>query len=467
MMAVAFLFVLPVAGVFAAKGDLDYILPGPGAESPLKITLGKADLVNMPAGVSDVLVADSDIVDVVAVQSDRLYMVGLSVGDTNIIALDARGDVIRRFDVHVQYDLKAIQWLVADLFPNENVRVRAIHDQILLTGTVSNPAVASRITNVVAHYVGDLIDSDEAPDDIISSLLDVRGEQQVMLQVRIVEATRNVGRELGLETSLGGGSSGNTRFSVTPGGGLGLAADAAGTFGLLQDTGVSALGMLDMQLNALESEGRVNVLAEPNLTAVSGEKAGFLAGGEFPVPTGRDQNGNLTIEFREFGVSLNFRPVVLSDERISLQLNTEVSSLDFENSVTLSDVIVPGLDIRRADTTVEVPSGGSLMIAGLLSSEAAQGLTGLPGIGKTPVLGDLLSSKSFQRDETELIVIVTPYLVAPYQETERAEAVEMEDVTAPNPLARAFSNNLMNAFIIREEDEILFKGEHNYGYLLK
>lgn len=434
--------------------------------APLKVKLGKAELVSVPEGVLDVLVADSNVIDVSAVQADKLYVVGLQVGDTNLMALNGSGDVIRKFDIHVEYDLKAIQALIADLFPREDVSVRAIHDQILLTGDVSNPEVASRITNVVGHYVGDLINSNGKADDLISSLLNVRGEQQVMLQVRIVEATRNIGRELGLETGFSGASNSNTRFSVTPGGGLGLNGDAAAAFSLFQDTGLSALGALDLQLNALEEQGRASVLAEPNLTAISGEKAGFLAGGEFPVPTGRDQVGNLTIEFREFGVSLNFKPVVLSEERISLQLNTEVSSLDFDKSVTLSDVVVPGLDIRRADTTVEVPSGGSLMIAGLLSSEAISGMTGLPGVKSTPVIGDLLSSRSFQRDETELIVIVTPYLVKPYKEKERADVVETAAVKKDNPLAVTFSNNVKKNFKIRKKHEFLFEGKQNFGYML-
>jgi len=149
---------------------------------------------------------------------------------------------------------------------------------------------------------------------------------------------------------------------------------------LLVDSGLDGIGQIGIALNALEERNLVNILAEPNLTAVSGEQAGFLAGGEFPVPAGRDQVGNVIIDFREFGVSLNFKPVVLSGERISLQMNTEVSSLDFESAVTLANLQVPGLDIRRAETTVEIPSGGSLMIAGILRSDTLEGMAGLPGI---------------------------------------------------------------------------------------
>src|SRR5690606_18747438 len=183
------------------------------------------------------------------------------------------------------------------------------------------------------------------------------------------------------------------------GAGLALSGDPVAAGRLLFDSGISGIGTIGLFLNALEEENLVNILAEPNLTAVSGEQAGFLAGGEFPVPVGRDSVGNLVIEFREFGVLLDFRPVVMSDKRISLHMNTEVSSLDFDNAIVLSDVTVPGLDVRRAETTVEVPSGGSLMIAGLLQSEAVKGMAGLPGIRNTPVIGDLVSSDSFRRDD--------------------------------------------------------------------
>jgi pilus assembly protein CpaC len=377
----------------------------------------------------------------------------------------------------VRYDLQAIQDFIEQLFPGEDVKVGAIHDQIVLTGTASTPEKSSKIANVVGHYVSDLQDEDKSTDELISNLLEVRGEQQVMLQVKIVEANRSILKELGVETVLNDGDelSTSTIFGNQPpnsvenikdssfalGTDIGLVEDPLAIGRLLADTGIAGIGSIGLFLSALEEENLVNVLAEPNLTAVSGEQAGFLAGGEFPVPVGRDNVGNIVIEFREFGVSLNFRPIVLSDKRISLQMNTEVSSLDFENAVTLADLTVPGLDIRRADTTVEMPSGGSLMIAGLLQSEAVKGMSGLPGIAKTPVLGDLVSSDSFQRNETELVVIVTPYLVEPYAEKERAQPVPEH---ASNPLAKAFSANLIRAFDMKDEE--IFAGSENFGYLL-
>jgi Flp pilus assembly secretin CpaC len=205
---------------------------------------------------------------------------------------------------------------------------------------------------------------------------------------------------------------------------------------MLFNSGFGTIGDIMVKLNALETDGLANVLAEPNLTAVSGEQAGFLAGGEFPIPAGRDQYGNVIIDYKQFGVSLNFKPTVMSEDRISLQLNTEVSSLNEGQGITLSELTVPGLDVRRASTTVEINSGGSLMMAGLLKSGNVKGLSGLPGIKDTPVLGDLVSSKSFQREETELVVIVTPYLVQPFADRVQAKPIaenDLGDLVPPPP----------------------------------
>jgi len=465
----------------STKGDLVSIKAvAKSVDAPLSLTLGKADILNLPDGVSDVLVADPTIVDVQAVQSNRLYAVGLSIGDTNVIILDAKGNVLKRIDIHVTYDLQAIQSMVDKLFPNEQVEVQSIHDQIVLTGRVASPEIAGKVSNLVAHYVSDLQDVEGTIDYLISNLLEVRGEQQVMLQVKIVEAGRSVIKELGVDfkgnnanevavTTLfgatpfenAGGSSGINSMGFGGSSGLTLSQDAIGRASGFFDTNISGLGTLGLFLAALEEENLINVLAEPNLTAVSGQQAGFLAGGEFPIPSGRDQYGNITIEYREFGVSLNFKPIVMSDKRISLQLNTEVSSLDAANGVTLANLVVPGLDIRRAETTIEIPSGGSLMIAGLLQSQTTEGLKGLPGIKDTPVLGDLISSDSFSRDETELVVIVTGYLVESYADKEDSEKFPKKE---KGRLATIFSDNIRKTYKL--EDDQAFVKAGNYGYIV-
>ncbi|MCK5384838.1 MAG: type II and III secretion system protein family protein [Alphaproteobacteria bacterium] len=464
---------------YASKGDLVSLRPSvESVQAPLFLTLGKADILNLPEGVSDVLVANPTIVDVQAVQSNRLYAVGLNIGDTNVIILDAKGNVLKRIDIHVSYDLQAIQSTVEKLFPDEQVKVGCVHDQIILTGIASSPEVAGKISNLVAHYVSDLQDTEGTIDYLISNLLEVRGEQQVMLQVKIIEAERSVIKELGVDFSVNDPDelSVSTLWGATPysniggrgnavglGGasGLTLSQDAVGVASGFLDTNISGIGTLGLFLEALEEENLVNMLAEPNLTAVSGQQAGFLAGGEFPVPSGRDQYGNITIEYREFGVSLNFKPVVMSEKRISLQLNTEVSSLDVANGVTLADLVVPGLDIRRTNTTIEIPSGGSLMIAGLLQSETIEGLKGLPGVKDMPILGDLMSSDSFQREETELVVIVTAYLVEPYAEKQDSEKLPKKK---QGRLATIFSDNIRRTYEL--EDNSMFAKAGVFGYIV-
>lgn len=461
-----------------AAGDAALAQAPKSSGSIAYITLGKAEIIDLGGEVADIMIANPSVVEASAVQASRLYIAGTAVGDTNIIVLDTSGNVLRKLDVHVRYDTKAIQDMINTLYPDENVNVGAIHDQIVLTGRVSTPAVAGKIGDLVGHYVSDLQDKDKTTDELVANLLDVNGEQQVMLRVKILEASRTVLKELGINTSANDPDelSATTLFGNTPPSDIarrltalgidtastGLTQDPFSSLTLLRDTKIDGFGVLQIVLDALESRNLVNILAEPNLTSVSGEQAGFLAGGEFPVPVGRDQIGNLVIEFRQFGVSLNFKPIVLSHDRISLQLNTEVSSLDQENGITLADVEVPGLDVRRAQTTVEVPSGGSLMIAGLMKSEATNGLSGLPGIMDVPVLGKLVSSDSFRRDETELVVIVTPFLVEPYaQEKEYAKEVPAQE---ERPLARAFLDNLLRIFGVRRTPDL--SGETAYGYIL-
>lgn len=476
----ASVFLLPAVHALAAKGDMkgDIASVVSDQKAPVRITLGKAELVQVPGDVADILVANSSVVDVQAVQSNRLYIVGLSIGDTNIIALDSNGDIVDRIDVHVTYDHKAINALIQDMFPEEDITVNSLHGQTYLQGKVSTPEISSKAASVVAGYVSELQSLDGKVDELLTNLLQVKGEQQVMLQVKVLEASRSFVRDLGINTVandldenaastiFGGFPPGSVRggdASLSIGGGAGVALpnDPAATFRILTDSGILGLGTLGVFIDALESENLVSVLAEPNLTAISGQQAGFLAGGEFPIPVGRDQVGNVVIEYREFGVSLNFRPVVMSGDRISLQLNTEVSSLDFVNSVGAGDLLIPGLDVRRAETTIEIPSGGSLMIAGLLQSDAVEGLAGLPGIRKTPILGDLVSSKSFSRNETELVIMISAFLVEPFADKERVEQVPKQQ---DNHLAQSFAANIRREY--GAVDESVFVTDEAFGYLL-
>lgn len=398
----------------------------------VKLTLGKAEVVRLPAMVSDVMVADPKIADVSALQIDQLYIVGSTIGDTNIIVLDGAGNVLKNLNINVSIDIDVIENLIHSVFPHEkNIRVQVVGNQVALMGSVSTPSAAQKISKLVAAHMGEIRKADSSNvDSMIENLLEVRGEQQVTLRVRVLEVSRNVLKELGVETTTGNATNTSSGFrpSVDVAAGTGLTKDSFAVTSMLFNSGFGTIGDILLKLNALESSGLANVLAEPNLTAVSGEQAGFLAGGEFPVPTGRDQYGNIIIDYKQFGVSLNFKPTVMSEDRISLQLSTEVSSLNQGQGITLSEITVPGIDVRRASTTVEINSGGSLMMAGLLKSDNIKGMSGLPGIKDTPVLGQLVSSKSFEREETELVVIVTPYLVQPFADTVQAKPISESDL---------------------------------------
>lgn len=417
---------------YAGKADLVTLSAAAQHQDPtLVLTIGKAEIVKIEGAVADVLVANPRIVDVQALQSNQLYMVGANIGDTNIIVLDAEGNVLKRMNVHVRIDEITLQNNINSLFPGENdVRAKTVNNQVVLTGRVSTPEASNKIQDLAARIAGNA--------NNIANLMNVQGDQQVMLKVKIMEVARTSLREIGTDFAvnyLGGDTTGTLdpipRVNNTP--------RAIG--GFIFDNGNFA--PLQAQISLLEQEGMLSILAEPNLSAISGEQAGFLAGGEIPIPSSIDENGNVVVTFRPFGVSLSFRPIVMSDDRISLQIQTEVSSLDRANSVGAGSLIVPAIDVRRASTTVEMGSGASLMIAGIIQSQAVKNMQGLPGIKDTPVLGDLIKSRSFDRSETELVVMVTPYMVKPFAQAQAEVKAAPERST---PLSQAFADNIRRTY---------------------
>lgn len=481
--AVAAFVILPVAAAHADKSEPE--IKGRLDRYPtISVMLGKAEMVEVGENVADILVANPSVIDVTAVRSNRLYLVGASLGETNIMALDEAGNILKRINIHVQMDVEKLEDMISDLYPNEDVNIRALTDQVVLTGEVSTPSVANRISNLVAQYAAEIQGVDAGSvDQIVTNMLNVRGEQQVMLRVKIVEAARNSLKDLGIETEYQD-TSGNIGVGLAAASALGLSSPVQlGVMALNYTTG--GFGPLSFLVRALEEEGILNTLAEPNLTAISGEQAGFLAGGEFPIPTQLDDNGNLIYEFRPFGVSLNFRPVVLSENRISLELTTEVSSATFDQNLQLQGISVPTFNVRRAQTTVEMGSGGTLMIAGLLESNSVAGLTQLPGIGDVPVLGDLVKSDTFSRDESELVIMITPYLVQPFAQNNAAERipapprpgapdVPMAPAPAPAPapeparehsqLGSIFGNNIRRTYGTAAPEKIM-KEVGTFGYM--
>jgi pilus assembly protein CpaC len=338
-----------------------------------------------------IVVAQPDTAQVVATSNQSFYVRGKELGATNLLVYGPGGRLKEVIDVRVGYDAATLQQDLAAAFPTEKIAVRNLGEGLLLSGDVSNTSVANRAKALADRY---------APDAVTSAIT-VRASQQVVLEVRVLEATRSVLKDIGLMANVG-----NSSFSFASGTGL---VGATAPQGLLTLTGGAGSTMIDVQLQALEQKGLIRTLARPNLVALSGEKASFLAGGEYPypVPQGRDQ---VTLEFRPYGVKLDFQPLVQDNGLIRLAVQPEVSQLDPANSLRINNVTVPGLIVRRTGTVVELKNGDSLAIGGLFQREYANTMKQVPGLGDIPVLSALFRSTQWRRNETELMILVTPRL---------------------------------------------------------
>jgi pilus assembly protein CpaC len=406
-----------------------------GGSAPQQhITLGldKAALVQLDTDARDVLVSNPAVVDAVVRTPRRIFLLAQKTGQTNAFFFDAAGHQILTIDIRVERDVTDLAAMIHSDMPNSNIRVAALNDNIVLTGMVESTGDSQRAQDLAARFVGD--------PNKVANLLKIDTSQQVMLKVRVAEMQRSVAKQFGINAAGAFKIAGVPVIAQTAnpyglaGTALSLASGAqAGSIG--SDPLHPGPNNVQGVLNALEQVGLVHTLAEPNLTAVSGETAKFLAGGEFPVPVSRDQYGNVTVAFKQFGVGLSFTPVVLSPNNISLQISSEVSELTNTGSftqaggssttntgstTTVPSITIPALSVRRAETTVEVPSGGSFAIAGLMQHATKQTLDQFPGLGDMPVLGALFRSRDFQNDETELVVVATAYLVKPGKEKDFA-----------------------------------------------
>ncbi|MGQ0663782.1 MAG: type II and III secretion system protein family protein [Pseudomonadota bacterium] len=364
----------------------------------IALPVAKSQVLRLPDEVRDVMVANPEIADVVMRSPAMAFLVGRKIGDTNVYFFNARGQQVRHIVVRVEMDLTALKAALKQLIPNEKIEATAANQSVVLTGSVGSATAADSARQVARQFV--------QSDETVINLLQVRGDQQVLLRVRVAEMSRQVVKELGLSTNavFQFGSPRLQQFDITSG------IARADQFGTIAATiRFNALERLTSTIQALERTGLVKILAEPTLTAVSGETANFLVGGEFPVPVPQQQT--VTIQFKQFGIRLNFTPVVLSAGFLSLKIATEVSQLTERGQVVLGGFTIPALTVRRAETTVEMPSGGSLVIAGLLQNDIRNTMQGFPVLKDIPILGALFRSAEFQRDETELVIAVTPLLV--------------------------------------------------------
>ena len=410
-----------------------------GPPQTLTLPINKGAVIEVDKDVRDVFAANPAIVDAVVRTPRRIFLVGRGNGMTNVILLDAAGNRVGTLEIKVGPDVQQLNEQIAREMPGTRVKAEAINDSIVLGGTVNSAAEASQVQQMAARVAG-------MAERVVNGLR-IQQATQVMIQVRVAEMSRTIAKQFGVNVTAAIGRTGDgtpifastgNQFSLVgkalsaiSGARIGSISTDLGAaidcqaFGLVQDCNPAPTNAQGV-VRAMEQLGLVHTLAEPNLTAVSGEAARFLVGGEFPVPISRDRDGNIVVEYKPFGVALGFTPVVLDKGHISLQVSTEVSELTNTGAFTLEGVggqnglTIPALAVRRAETTVELPSGGSLVIGGLLQQQTKQNIDGFPGLKDLPVLGALFRSRDFQNSETELVVMITAYLVDPVAEARLA-----------------------------------------------
>ncbi len=378
----------------------------------LELPVGKSMVLNSGTRIKRASLAHPDLAETLVLSPTQLYIRGKAVGTTNLTFWGGNGRVFAIYDVHVVPDLTRLKEQLHELFPEESLQIRTTHEHITVSGSVSGPDVVTQVLQVAETY---------APQKVMN-LLQVGGVQQVMLEVQIAEMSRSLIRRLGFNLhrfgsggnfslgTLGGLSS----FNIDEKGVVTILSDAATTGFLGFDIGSEAIRMV---LDALKQHNLTKILAEPTLVTVSGQQANFLAGGEFPIPVPQ-AFGVTTIKFKKFGVSLGFTPTVLSGDKISLKIAPEVSEIDNTIGLNTSSISVPGLLTRRAETIIELKDGQTFAIAGLIQDNVRETIAKYPMLGELPILGALFRSTSFQKNETELVILVTPRLVKPLDMTD-------------------------------------------------
>jgi pilus assembly protein CpaC len=397
------------APVFAQDGAGVVVEP----TTPLVLEVRKGRVIRLDRPAAAVFVADPDTADVQVHSPSLVYVLGRRAGRTSLYAVDADDEILLRRDVIVEHNLSGLRAVLREIAADQPIEVSSIDGAIVLAGTVADPKVAQDLRETAARFLGQ--------DEAIVNRMTVSAPTQVSLRVRVAEVSREVTKLFGvnLDALLTPGdfvfSLASGRPFLGPGGGVIPLLDADGAANNVLGGYSNGSANINGLIDALEREGLVNVLAEPNLTALSGETASFLAGGEFPIPVGTDDN-DITIEFKQFGVSLAFTPTVLSPGRISLRVRPEVSDITDRGAIRVNNLVIPALTTRRAETTVELGSGQSFAIGGLISNATRSNVEKFPGLGDLPILGTLFRSTSFKRSESELVIIVTPYLVRPVSE---------------------------------------------------
>ncbi|MDJ0613276.1 MAG: type II and III secretion system protein family protein [Rhizobiaceae bacterium] len=439
-----------------------------GKTQTVKVGLNKSMVIDLPGDAHDILVANPDVADAITRTSRRIYIFAKQVGSTNIFIFDSKGQQLLSIDLNIERDIAGLEENLRKYIPGSDIKVEIVNDNIILTGSVPTPQASARVVQLARAFVtggeattnqfnqnfsGDVSnggtvieDNEERRESQIVNLLRIEGEDQVHLKVTVAEIQRTVVKQLGIDLTAVGLTAGNIAlgaFGDNPFGLRGIGSNSA--IGAQYDGGGTET--IQGMLRALNQSGVIRTLAEPSLTAISGETATFSVGGQYSVLREAELGGNprpfipnfdidetrtnllnlgqpigsvsRTFEQIEYGIGLSFSPVVLGPGRISLRIRTEVSEPTTEGAITVGragpggSITIPGLRRREAETTVELPSGGSMVLAGLLKDDVRQTSAGFPGLKDVPVLGTLFRSRQYQRYETELVVIATPYLVRP------------------------------------------------------
>jgi pilus assembly protein CpaC len=387
----------------------------------LDLSIGRSLIVELPRDAKEVFVANPKVANAVVRTARKLFVIGIADGATSMFVMDGEGRQITALEINVGRDLNVLRQTLRTALPSSQIEIKPAGDSILLIGTVPNASEATQAVDIANAFVG-ASDRGGGKGAVINSLT-IRDRDQVMVKVTVSEISRKAIKQLGINSS---GEWKLGRFSLTP--------SIDNPFPLQpQQLSATAIGAgignaQNFTLRALERAGMARVLAEPTVTAISGESAKFTAGGEVPVPKGQScsydvfnrRTCQVQIEYKPVGVALNFTPIVLSDNKISMRIATEVTELDFENQLRLSGaneeaLNMPAFRVRKSDTTVELPSGGTLATAGLIQRVSKQSINGLPGLMNLPIIGTLFRSRDYQREETELVIMATPYIAKPMQ----------------------------------------------------
>jgi pilus assembly protein CpaC len=416
-----------------------------GSTQSMQIEVSKGNLIRLERPAGTAFIADPTIADIQVKSARLIYVFGKKPGETTLYAVDDNEQMLANFRIVVTHNLSRLRNSLRGALPDGGVSVDSVEGTVVMSGSVNSPVEAEDARRLAASYL--------PADQEVLNRVRVEGSNQINLRVRIAEVSRSVVKQLGFNWDAVVSNS-NFLFGIAQGGPV---TNAAGNF-LTRNPAALATGAqsnvnnlfgsyasqnfnTNALIDALEAEGLVTVLAEPNLTALTGEAASFLAGGEFPIPVAQSTTSSgttITVQFKQFGVSLAFVPTVMNERRISLRVRPEVSQLTTEGAVTLSSIQIPALTTRRAETTVELGSGQSFAIAGLLQNNTTHDVSRFPGLGDLPILGALFRSDRFRRNETELVIIVTPYLVKPISTATRLQT-PVDGFVPPNDQDRVLN----------------------------